>query len=286
VASTIKLSSPATKEFWEIPILHQDEHLLAIDKPAKLLVSPDRYDPERPNLMKLLHAGIAAGKPWAVEHGISYLSNAHRLDFETTGVLLLAKNKPALVQLANQFGAEKPLKTYLAIVQGQPPETTFEVDAPLAPHPARLGSMHVDFKNGKKSRTAFEVAEAFDGYTLLRCRPMTGRTHQIRIHLKWVKLPICGDEVYGGKALWLSRIKRNFRLKGDQEERPLTPRLALHAARLELPHPITGETVVIESPLPRDLGVALKYLRKYAVMGSGSAASATGFTDADEPQGS
>src|SRR3954449_9646975 len=116
----IKLSSPATHEFWEIPVLFEDEHLLALDKPSRLLTSPDRYDPERPNLMKLLHAGITAGKPWARERGLNYLMNAHRLDFETSGVILLAKSKPVLVQLANLFGSEKPAKKYGALVQGSP----------------------------------------------------------------------------------------------------------------------------------------------------------------------
>ncbi len=105
-APPIKLSSPETKEFWEIPVVFEDEHLLGISKPARLLTSPDRYDPNRPNLIKLLHTGVAQGKPWARARGLTYLSNAHRLDFETTGVLLLAKNKPALVQLANLFGSE------------------------------------------------------------------------------------------------------------------------------------------------------------------------------------
>src|SRR6185503_7672768 len=109
-APPLKLSSPETKEFWEIPVLFEDEHLFAINKPACLLTSPDRYDPNRPNLMKLLHAGIAARKPWAALRCLSYLANAHRLDFETTGVLLLAKTKPALVHLANLFGNEKPVK--------------------------------------------------------------------------------------------------------------------------------------------------------------------------------
>src|SRR5262252_8066137 len=109
-SAAIKLSSPATNEFWEIPVLFEDEHLLALDKPAGLLTSPDRYDPNRPNLMKLLHAGIADGKPWAVEQKLTYLSNAHRLDFETSGVILLAKTKPVLVELANLFGTEKPEK--------------------------------------------------------------------------------------------------------------------------------------------------------------------------------
>src|SRR5436190_9902586 len=105
--AAIKLSSPGTQEFWEIPVLFEDEHLLAINKPASLLTSPDRYDANRPNLMRLLHEGIAQAKPWAKERGLTYLSNAHRLDFETTGILLLAKNKAALVKLADMFGAEK-----------------------------------------------------------------------------------------------------------------------------------------------------------------------------------
>jgi len=102
--SPIKLSSQATRDFWEIPILYEDEHLLALDKPSGLLTSPDRDDPNRPNLMKLLHAGIADGKTWAKERGLAYLMNAHRLDVETSGIILLAKSKPVLVELANLFG--------------------------------------------------------------------------------------------------------------------------------------------------------------------------------------
>src|SRR3954452_7738755 len=101
----IKLSSPATNEFWEINVVFEDEHLLALDKPTGLLTSPDRADPDRPNLMKLLHAAIAEAKPWAKERGLTYLMNAHRLDFETSGVILLSKSKPVLVQLANAFGS-------------------------------------------------------------------------------------------------------------------------------------------------------------------------------------
>ncbi len=269
MADTIKLSSPGTKEFWEIPILYKDEHLLAIDKPANLLTSPDRNDPDRPNLMKLLHAGIEAKKPWAVKHGTDYLAIAHRLDFETSGVTLLARSKSVLIHLANLFGSDKPLWTYFALVNGFPAETVFEVDMPLSQHPMQHALMRVDPKSGKKSLTRFEVLEAFRRHAWIRCNPVTSRIHQIRVHLKWVKLPICADSIYGGKSLWLSSIKKNYRLKENEEEKPLTPRLALHAARLELKHPITGGPVVIEAPLPRDLAVALKYLRKYSVPGAG-----------------
>src|SRR5689334_10515848 len=116
---TLKLSS-AGKEFWEIPLLYEDEHLLAVNKPPLLLSSPDRHDPERPSLMQLLHRGVSQGAPWARQRGISYLSNAHRLDFEVSGAMLLARSKPVLVALANLFGSEKPARTYAALVQGVP----------------------------------------------------------------------------------------------------------------------------------------------------------------------
>ena len=272
----IKLSSPATKEFWEIPVLHEDAHLLAISKPARLLTSPDRYDPERPNLMRLLHAGVAEGKPWAAQRGLTYLANAHRLDFETTGILLLSKDKPTLVALANLFGSEKPLKTYVALVAGVPPEDEFECDLNLMPDPRVPGRMRWN-RHGKKSLTRFRVRERFRGYALLECVPVTGRTHQIRVHLEAVGYPILGDAVYGGgRRLYLSRIKRDYRFREDRDERPLTPTVALHAWRLSLVHPATGVPVDIEAPWPRDFEVALKYLRRYAGGDGGMEAGADG----------
>jgi len=264
VSAAIKLSSPATREFWEIPVLFEDEHLLALDKPSGLLTSPDRYDPQRPNLMTLLHAAIAAGKPWARDRNVTYLANAHRPDFEASGVMLLAKNKSALVALANLFSSGKALKKYVALVQGNPTGEKFEVDAKLAPHPVKTGLVCVDPRNGKKSKTQFEVVEIFSGWMLLRCLPLIERTHQIRVHLRHAGFPVVGDELYGGKPLWLSRLKRDFRLKPGHEERPLISRAALHAEELTLPHPVTGETVTITAPWPKDLRVALKYLRQYA----------------------
>ena len=261
--TTIKLSSPA-KDFWEIPVLYEDEHLLAVNKPPLLLSSPDRYDPDRPNLMKLLHRGITQAAPWARERNLTYLMNAHRLDFETSGVMLLAKNKPALVALANLFGSEKPLKTYVALVHGAPEEDTFRVDAKLAPHPARPEFIRVDERGGKRSITEFSVRERFWKYTLVECRPLTGRTHQIRVHLRHVRLPIVGDSHYGGKSLLLSKLKPGYRLRPGQEERPLISSTALHAEKLVLVHPVTNEPVEITAPWPKDLTVAVKYLRRYS----------------------
>jgi len=266
--SAIKLSSAGTREFWEIPVLYEDEDLLALNKPSGLLTSPDRYDPNRPNLMKLLHGGIADAKPWAKERGLWYLMNAHRPDFETSGVILLAKSKPVLVQLANLFGSEKPIKSYVALVQGCPGTDPFQIDAKLAPHPVKPGLIRVDPKRGKRARTTFEVRERFDGWTLLACRPLTERTHQIRVHLRHVGLPIVGDSLYGGKPLWLSRLKQDYHLKRDKEERPLIGRVALHAEELTLAHPVTGQSLTIEAQWPKDLTVALKYLRRFASLGA------------------
>lgn len=264
MSATIKLSSPATKEFWEIPVLFEDEHLLALDKPAGLLTAPDRHDENRPSLMKLLLDGLAAAKPWARERNLTFLSNAHRLDFETSGVILLAKTKPAFITLADFFGAERPLRKYVALAWGNPPEKNFEVDAKLAPHPVKPGQMCVNPLEGKKSRTEFEVLEQFSDWTLLRATPLTDRTHQIRIHLKHAGFPVVADELYGGKKLWLSRLKKDFYLKLGKEERALLSRAALHAEELSLPHPVTNEPITITSEWPKDLKVALKYLRQYA----------------------
>ena len=264
MSAVIKLSSPATREFWETPVLFEDEHLLALDKPAGLPTSPDRDDAARPSLLQLLHAGIAAGKPWARERNLVYLSNAHRPDPETSGVTLFAKNKPALIALANLFGAEKPVQQHTALVWGSPLAEKFAVDAKLAPHPVKIGMICVDPLGGKKSRTEFEVLEKFSDWTLLRCRPLTGRAHQIRVHLKHAGFPLVGDELYGGKNLWLSRLKKDFHLKPGREERPLMSRAALHAEELTLPHPVTNEIVTIKSEWPKDLRVAVKYLRQFA----------------------
>lgn len=262
MSDVIKLSAPETREFWEIPILFEDEHLLALNKPAPLLTSPDRFDPTRPNLINLMHRDIERGATWAKHRpGLSYLMNAHRLDSETTGIILLAKTKPVLIALANQFGAEKPLKTYVALVRGTMQQDTFDITAKIAPHPVKLGVMRVDERTGKSARTEFTVRERFKGYSLLECRPLTGRTHQIRVHLQHLGLPILGDSIYGGPQLLLSSLKKDYHLKPKKIERPLIATLALHAEKLVLPHPVTENEISIEAPWPKDFKVAVKYLR-------------------------
>lgn len=276
MSAVIKLSSPATREFWEIPVLFEDEHLLALDKPAGLLTSPEADAEaaattvaavvERPNLMKLLHAAIADGKPWVRERNLTYLNNLHRLDGPTSGVLLLAKTKPAFITLADAFGIDKPQRKFLALVHGNLIEASFEVNARIGPHAIKPGLMRVDKDNGKAAQSKITLLENFPlpGYALVKGEAVTDRTHQLRVHLSHVDLPIVADELYGGKKLWLSRLKRDYRLKPGREERPLISRTALHAEELSFPHPLTGETVTVTAPLPKDLKVALKYLRLHA----------------------
>jgi RluA family pseudouridine synthase len=264
MSAAIKLSSPATREFWEIPVLYEDAHLLALDKPADLPVSPDRTNPFRPSLITLLHEGIKRGAPWALQSGRSYLVPACRLDAETSGVLLLAKSKPLLVSLLNYFGAEKPGRKFVALVRGEPPEERFQAEAKVAPHLTQIGVMCADSRRGKRSLTLFEVRQRFARYTLLQCEPLTDRPHQIRVHLRSLRLPVVGDPLYGGRPLLLSRLKPDYRLKPNHTERPLIAQPAIHAESLALPHPVSAEPLSIIAPWPKDLTVAVKYLARYA----------------------
>ncbi len=260
----IKLSSPTTRQFWKIPVLFEDEHFLALDKPARLPASPERDDPQTPSLMTLLHRDIQRGAAWAAERELGYLTKTYRLDCETSGVLVLAKNKGALVAMANLFGSEEPLLRCLALIQGAPRQDAFSVSAKLAPHPLQPGRMRVDERGGKRSRTDFRVLERFRTHALLHCFPLTHRRHQIRAHLRHAGFPMVGDDSYGGAPLLLSRLKGAYRLKRDKEERPLIGRTALHVEQLSFNQPVTGASVTIQAPWPKDLTVAVKYLRRYA----------------------
>jgi 23S rRNA pseudouridine1911/1915/1917 synthase len=262
--ASIKLSSPETHGFWEVDVLFEDRDLMALSKPFGLLSSPDCHESLKPSLIDLLHAGIAAGKPWAKNRQLCYCKNVYQLDLEISGIFLLAKSKRVQAQLADLFGSGKSLTRFIALVQGQPSRDLFEVSAKLAPHPERANLVRIDPRNGKRSLTVFRVRERFSGWTLLSCEPSTLRKHQIRVHLKSAGLPVAGDPLYGGKPLLLSRLKREYRLKPEQAERPLICRPALHLEELSLPHPATGAKLTISAPWPKDIQVGIKYLRRYA----------------------
>lgn len=260
----IKLSFPATKDFWEIPVLFEDADLLAIDKPAGPLTSPDADEPDSPSVVGLMHEGIKRGVAWARSRSLEHLVPTHRLEAGTSGVLLLAKNPAALVSVTNQFGGENRLQSVVVLASGSAAEEEFEVDAPLAPFPNRPGVVRVDFKKGKKARTHFVVIERFLGNTLLRGEPIIHRSHQIRAHLRYLGIPVAGDRPYGGQLILLSRLKPGYRFKSDRPELPLMGRSALHVESLTVTHPVSGAPLTIVSTWPKDFLVSLKFLRRYA----------------------
>jgi RluA family pseudouridine synthase len=244
-----------------LPVLYEDEALIVFAKPSGLLTAPDRWDTSRENLMAIVHAR------WSPDW-----FNAHRLDRGTSGAVLCAKTPEALRAITAQFDRHEVEKRYLALTRGQPAADRGVVEAPLAPDGRRPGRMRVD-REGKESATEFEVLERWrGGLALLRLRPLSGRTHQVRVHLAHLGCPVLGDPDYGGGrvggkrgALHLSEFKRGYkRPSGGQAERPLIDRLALHAESLGLTHPVTGERLVVAAPLPADLAVAIKQLRRYA----------------------
>lgn len=265
MSESIKLSSPETGGFWEIEVLFEDADILALNKPPGLRSAPDPGDPAQLSLLNLLHLGIEQGKPWAKVRGLKYLTLVSKMEAEISGVLLVARNNSAQTKLADFFGSEKPFQNHLALVAGEPTEDEFSTDAKIGPDPA--GLMRVDSRNGKRSRTVFTVRERFQGWTLLTCQPLTNRPYQVRAHLKYLRLPVAGDSLYGGKSLLLSRLKPDFRLKPNKTERPLISVPALHVEELAIPHPVTGAALSIKAAWPKDLEVAVKYLRRYAKAG-------------------
>jgi RluA family pseudouridine synthase len=251
------------------PVIYEDETLIAFDKPSGMLVAPDRWDKKRENLMGLVHDKMG--------HEVA---NVHRLDADTSGILLCTKTKAALDFVSGQFQSKTVAKIYHAICVGLPapelfepneeapplPPDAFFVDRDLIEDEANPGRMRTIRKKGKASQTVVRVLERFQKFTFVECRPLTGRTHQLRVHLQFSGLPILNDPFYGDGAtqLMLSQLKRGY--KGRADEKPLITRLALHASQLTVKHPVTREPVTIQAPLPNEFEVALKYLRKFAAV--------------------
>jgi RluA family pseudouridine synthase len=236
----------------EIEVLFEDADIVAFNKPGGLLCVPDRWDPDKDNLMQIVQA-----------HGWPDCRNVHRLDRGTSGVLLCAKNQAALVYLSSRFETHSIAKTYAALTRNSPHEDSGVVSIPLAPDPNFPGRMRAS-PDGKPSETAYEVVRRWRGFGHVLARPRTGRQHQVRIHLASLGSPILADRFYGdGKGLMLSEIKRGYRPSGD-EERPLTPTLALHAESVTFAHPADGKEITITAPLPHMFRVAIRYLDKFA----------------------
>ena len=230
-------------------ILEEDENLVAINKPSGLLTIPDREGKET-SLKQILK----------VKYGDIF--TVHRLDKDTSGIVVFAKNEEAHKQLSQLFEARETIKIYKGFVLGSPFEKSGTINEPIAEHPVRKGLMTV-YKKGKESITEYEVLDNFKLYSWMQFHILTGRTHQIRVHMKHLGHPIVCDDLYGdGKPVFISAIKRKkFNLsKSEEEERPILSRLALHASQLRFE--LNDKTYELEAEIPKDLRALFQQLRK------------------------
>jgi 23S rRNA pseudouridine1911/1915/1917 synthase len=219
--------SPLAAEEMPLGILFEDDHLLVLDKPAGLVVHPGAGNREGTLANGLLHhcAGIE------VVGGIERPGIVHRLDKETSGCLVVAKTESAHRQLAAQFASRDVEKTYLALVDGKPRMPHGTIDAAIGRHPVHRQKMAV-VERGREALTHYRVLESRDAKALVQCQPKTGRTHQIRVHLKHLGHPVSGDPVYGRRG----GFERHM----------------LHAWKLTFTHPATGKRISFSAPLPAD----------------------------------
>ena len=236
-------------------IIYEDEDIIVLNKQADMVVHPARSNTHGTLVNALafysdkLSSGLGEFRPGIV----------HRLDKNTTGVMVVARNDSAQWKIAKQFERRQVNKTYLAIVHGVPELTSDRISAPLGVHPRTREKYAIRPEVGKESITFYETIESFRGFSLLKLAPKTGRTHQIRVHLLYIKNPIVADDMYGGKLVYPWQLK-------DAEsavEEPLISRVALHASTLEFKHPKTEKVVKFEAPLPEDMQNLLDMLRKY-----------------------
>jgi 23S rRNA pseudouridine1911/1915/1917 synthase len=231
-----------------LDIIYEDADLVALNKPAGLVVHPAAGHREHTLVNALLHhcGGQLSGIGGVTRPGI-----VHRLDKDTSGCLVAAKNDDAHLHLCAQFAGRSVEKTYLALVCGRMSRLSGCIEAAIARDPAHRQRMAVTAKKGRDARTRFRVLERWSAATLVEAEPLTGRTHQIRVHLRHLGFPVAGDAVYGRRAT--ARLKENTGYSA--------PRLLLHARRLALTHPRTQQRMVFEAPPPADFAAALAFFR-------------------------
>jgi len=218
-----------------IAILFEDRTVLAIDKPAGWMLIPFTWQRTNRNLQAAIDSSLAAGHFWARARNLKYLRHVHRLDAETTGILLFAKSQGALSPLGELFEQRQMEKVYLAVVTGEPGPAAWVCRQRLGPVPNQFGRMQVDPCEGKPAETAFKVLERRSGRSLIECRPVTGRTHQIRLHLLDAGLAIIGDPLYGDGQLKLKSADGRFPM-------------GLRAVKLGFVNPFTRRQVFIKAP--------------------------------------
>lgn len=236
-----------------IDILYEDEDMIVINKPAGLLVIPDRFDTSLPSLNKILTAQLNQ-QVWVV----------HRLDRDTSGAICFAKNEHAHKYLSKLFQEHEVGKYYIGLVNGRVVPEEGRIEKQLAEHPTK--GIMVVAKKGKESITDYKVLKQWTIYSLVQFQIHTGRTHQIRVHTQSIGHSIVCDPLYGdGKPFLLSNIKKKYRLsEKDEAERPLLSRLALHSQKLIFKKE-NGTEVTVEAPIPKDIMACINQLNKWAV---------------------
>ena len=229
-------------------LIYDDDDIIVLNKSGHVLTIPDRFDPTRKNLKTMMDNRF----------GDSFV--VHRLDYETSGVIIFAKTETAMKSLSEQFEKRQIEKEYRAICLG-PIEDEGVIESAIQESKSKKGK-YVAGKVGKSSKTSFEVIERFGQFAFIKLIPYTGRTHQIRVHLKHYGAPLLTDSKYGlNNSFYLSQIKR-VRLKRNEAERPLLNRSSLHSYELGFLHPRTGQKTIFNAPLHKDMKAVLNQLEK------------------------
>lgn len=227
-------------------ILHEDDDIMVVIKPLHMASLDDKG---RLNLLSM-------ARRYNPE-----LRLCHRLDRNTSGVLVMAKHDESYRHISIQFQERQVKKIYHTLVSGIQHLNGLEIDLPLFVSTNK--KVTISHQQGKPSLTRVYTEEAFGNYSLLRCEPVTGRMHQIRVHLAAQRMPIVGDELYGGKDIFLSEIKRKYKPSGRREESPINQGYLLHARSLTFRHPVSEETRSFEAPYPKNFATTLRILGKY-----------------------
>ena len=239
-----------------IVVVYEDEHVLAINKQADIVTHPAPGHSGGTLLNAILHHCGPLPDQNSDRPGI-----VHRLDKDTTGIMLFAKTEAARSNLQQQFEHRKVEKSYTAIVENDPELDADMIDLPIGPDRHQRLRMSIALANGRSAQTVYRVLERFGDYTLIRCQPRTGRTHQIRVHVTALGHPIASDDLYGATApVYPSTLNPSIPHTDDEE--PLLERQALHATTISFRHPATKAWIELEAPFPDDFTRTLEFLRK------------------------
>lgn len=229
-------------------ILFENDDYIVVNKPPFVASLDERGGSGEVNILRL-------AKQYSADAQV-----CHRLDKETSGAIIIAKTPEAYRSVSIQFEKRKVSKTYHAVVDGQFTFRELFIDLPILNDGNK--SVTIDRREGKRAETIFNTLKHYRHYTLVECKPITGRMHQIRIHLATQRAAIAGDDMYRGKPVFLSSLKKGYRLAKDEEEQPIMKRFALHARYLVFKG-LDGQDIVIEAPYPKDFATLIKLLDKF-----------------------